>query len=346
MTRKDALRFGPLVLFAALGGCGGKDKPVVDAGTDTGSAEGGGMDATGAEGGTEAGLDAGGDARRDAGPPRLRECDPWTEGSCGAEEKCSVVIDVLGPEDAEVLFACVPRRLGVKEEGVACARFGRDATPTTMGDDARTDDCAQGLFCWRAPDRPTISVCQRLCGAEGIDCMSDEWCAILNSEPRFGTCRRAEGCDVVFQTGCREGSGCYVVPSTQGDLLGVCLEFSPPDGGTGAVGEPCMFLDSCRPGTQCLNEILPDGGLGGEARCRELCRAAGGSADGGTDEDGGTAGLDAGPAPDAGVSGDAGSVSDAGTMRTGRCPEPQQCRAIPVASGRTARVPTPPGACM
>jgi len=349
-----------------LGGCGdddGDDMEPDDAGEgDTGMM----ME-------EDAGSDAGPpemDAGMDAGPMR-EECDPYTEDSCDEGKACQAVIEEVAPEEFEVYFGCVEHDERLKGEGVVCSR-GVDATPDDGTDNATTDNCRQGLFCWRAPGMG-FNTCQRLCGAEGVDCEVEEYCRILNSEPRFGTCTAADDCDPVFQTGCGDGEGCYLVSNTMGDLLGSCFEFSAPDGGTGEPGEECMFIDTCQPGTQCFPEFYPDGGASDDFRCRNLCNAGGtdagmpdaGPTDGGMPDAGGTdaggmdaggtdaggmdaGGMDAGGMDGGGMDGggdtDAGDV-DAGPTFTGACESPMMCVDIPVEDG-TAMVPTNPGICL
>lgn len=360
--RKSLVFLGAcLALSLGAAGCGDDDGAGADAGP-VGVDAGPGGDAGPSD--MDAGrMDAG--RRVDAGPIAA-ECDPYTPGSCPMGQKCSVVLHGAGSDTATIAFECVPSPARPRGEGVLCGRFGFDAidgTPAATGDTDLTDDCQQGLFCFTdAGGR--FNRCQQLCGADGITCPDRNFCLTLNSEPPFGLCRRASDCDPVFQTGCAPGEGCYLIGSTTGDLLGTCFTFSAEDGGTGAPGEPCMFIDTCQPGSQCYPEILGDGGVGMDRRCRPFCATgptmlpdAGPGTDAGPAPDAGSdAGVDAGdfdagdvdagtPTPtDAGVpTPDAGS--DAGRTFTGMCSGALSCVSIPIEAPGMLLVPTPPGIC-
>ncbi len=330
-----------LGLGLAVSGCG--DDDGTDTPTDAGPVDTGAGD-TGVDTGTPP-ADAGMDAGMDAGASTsIEECDPYADPTgCGDGEKCAVVIDRNDPEDVVVLFGCVPASVGTKPAGLVCGRLAADATPDDETDDVVTDECAEGLFCWQA-GTSSIARCHPLCGDDRVECETDQYCATLNSEPVFGICTDAEGCDPVFQTGCDDGEGCYLVSNTAGDLLGTCFEFAPPDGGTGAPGEGCMFINNCRPGTQCFPEVFPDGGTGDTVSCRTLCNA-------GDPIDAGTGAADAGVADAGAVDGgdvdggdlDAGVPMDAGPVFTGECEGTDECVEIPVEG--TAMVPAIPGVC-
>lgn len=317
----------------ALGGCG----------DDGGDGDGGGMDAardSGSDSGRDAGpadsgRDTGMDAGMDAGPPGpVPSCDPFSGGAaCEEGTKCSVVItaDADGMV-TDITFGCVDAETS-KAEGAPCSR-AVDATPDDEEDNVLTDNCAEDLFCWRKPGE-SRNVCQTLCAGTTVDCGEGSFCQTLNSDPQFGTCTEAAGCDPVFQTGCEPGESCYVIGGTNGDLLGHCFEFSPPDGGTGMAGEPCEFVNNCAPGTQCTADMLADGGLGDTASCHVICAAA-------TAADGG---VDAGPAMDGGLDGGVPDAGDGGTELTGECPEGEVCDPASAAEGATIRTPTDPGFC-
>jgi len=303
-------------LSAALVWTGCGDDDGGGGGTDAGPEEDSGSGETDA--GTE--MDAGGggmDAGMDAGGPDqpLTECDPFAEDTgCADDEKCSVAIYPIDDMTNAVMFGCVPRSLGEKGADVLCGRFGSDATPDDTTDMVRTDDCAEGTFCWIDG---ALNRCQPLCGDDRVECETSEYCGILNSEPRFGTCQLADDCDPVYQTGCDSDEGCYLVSNTMGDLLGSCFEFGPPDGGTGAPGDDCMFINDCAPGSQCFPEYFPDGGASEAVSCKTLCNSDT-TVDGGVPTDGGP---------------------------SGECETADTCTAIPLDEG-SAMVLTPPGVCL
>jgi hypothetical protein len=318
-------------------GCGddsGNSDSGVDATTGMDSSVDAGRD-SGRDAGPDASpTDAGMDAAPDAGAPG---CDPYTADSCPTGQKCSVVL-AFGPEPDNTLetitFGCVD---GDRAKGnLAPCSISRDVTPDDTTDNTVADDCQQGLFCFTS-ETATARVCRPLCSGGTIDCGAGKFCLGLNNDPSFGVCQTAEGCDPVFQTGCATGEACYVIGATNGDLLGSCFTPSPQDGGVGAPGEPCRFLDACRAGAGCFPEALPDGGFG-DSLCRSFCSAGdAGVADAGA--------ADAGAA-DAGAT-DAGSMDggvDAGPAFTGACTGAATC--LPIDSGDAGvLVPTVPGRC-
>lgn len=290
--------------------------------------DGGGMDG-GTEAGTDTGTaDSGGDGAMDGGADGgtpLPSCDPFGgAGECADGEKCSVVLEFDDAGDfVRLFFGCVPAGDSPKAEGVPC---GRRIDPIEGGSNLRTDDCQDGLFCF-VREGAAFNNCQRLCLGDMVDCGEGDFCQLINDEPAFGVCAEADGCDPALQTGCSDGEACYVRTGTNGDVLGHCSEPSLPDGGTGAVGEPCMFLNSCVAGAQCRVDTLPDGGPGDTTSCRALCAA--------TLPDGGT--MDGG-VPDGGADGGSGS--------TGECPSGTVCDPLEPPEGAMVRTPTPPGFCV
>ncbi len=352
-----------LALAVSATGCGDDDGAPADTGTGPADAGPGGDAGPGMDAGPR---DAG---SRDSGFVPAA-CDPYTPGSCPDGQKCSVVLHGAGTDTATIAFECVNSPARPRGDGVLCPRFGIDAndgSDATGTDTDLTDDCQQGLFCF-GDATGRFNRCQPLCGADGITCPDRNFCLTLNSDPPFGVCRRASDCDPVFQTGCRSGEGCYLIADTTNNLLGTCFTFQPEDGGTGAPGEPCMFIDTCQPGTQCFGAI-EDGGVSMDRRCRPFCARgptvgpdAGPPPDAGPGPDAGfDAGVDAGdvdagdvdagdvdagvPAPmDAGVPIDAGS--DAGPpVFTGMCSGALMCVSIPIMDPGMILVSTPPGIC-
>ncbi|NOY93310.1 MAG: hypothetical protein GXP55_19155 [Deltaproteobacteria bacterium] len=319
----------------SMTGCG-DDSGGSDSGMDATT----GMDSSvdsGRDSGRDGGMDATTDGSTDSGPADAGSvCDPHTADSCPSGEKCSVVL-VFGPAPDNTLenitFGCVDDTRA-KGERAPCSR-NRDATPDNTDDNTVSDDCQQGLFCFTA-ETASANVCRPLCSGGTIDCGEGKFCLGLNSEPAFGVCQTAQGCDPVFQTGCTAGKACYTIGATNGDLLGACFVPSAQDGGVPGPGEACRSLDGCQAGSGCFPEELPDGGFG-DSLCRSFCTTA--SFDAGVPTDAGSA--DAG-SMDGGVS-DAGP-SDAGTVFTGACTTPATC--LPLDVGDAAvRVPIAPGRC-
>ena len=201
-------------------------------------------------------------------PPVMDACDPFASGTCD-EGKCSLAIsrDDEGTF-IEAYWACVDDSVA-KDEGIPCAR-SIDATPDDSADNSRADDCAEGLFCSRA-DGEMIDRCRAMCDGEAVTCADGDYCGTANSEPFFGFCETPALCDPVYQIGCDEGDACYTLTNDDGDLISDCFEFSPPDDGTGAAGEECMFINNCAAGTRCTPMDTTGDGMLDTATCVPFC---------------------------------------------------------------------------
>lgn len=230
------LRFVTVCLMAAglagLGsGCDG-DGPsdAGGGGTDAGGgmvdSGGGGID-SGMMMGTDAGIDAGGGGAC-TGPTGA--CNALEASSCGAGMAC-----VISGSSA-TMWETVCIMAGAGTQGSAC-------DPTMQG------QCAEGFQC-------NDNVCQELC-CDTSDCNPGDFCGLVAGAD-LGFCSTPDDCDLLAQTGCGMGQGCY--PSSGGlSCLGA---------GDLAEGAACMFTNDCLPGFGCL------GPTGGAAACRAWCDMA------------------------------------------------------------------------
>jgi hypothetical protein len=306
------------VLMATMASACPDDPPTDGAGMDSGTEDG-------SVSASEAGIDAASafDAGTDAGPA-AQACDPFgTTGTpCDTGNKCSLV-RINGGDDG-FYFGCVPiPTVGLKAETAPCSATQLDATPEEAGDDHVSDNCDVGLVC--LPLDSTGWKCHRMCLGDAVSCGSGGICEFVNlgeDNPDIGACSASSGCDVVSQTGCDSGEGCYVRTTTEGELTGDCATVVLPEGETGEPGSPCDFINNCIPGTMCSQPTLDDGGAGASV-CQELC---------------GNPVGDGGPLPDSGA-------SDAGTLGLRICPGMQVCDPL-ATMGETELYPTPAGLCM
>ena len=110
-----------------------------------------------------------------------------------------------------------------------------------------------------------MGVCRHYCcGGDGSHCPTGQLCAVVignpdNSTTRAGYCIVPDNCDLVMQTGCDPGEGCYDV----GDN-GTSLCATPQD--DVAEGEPCAHANDCVPGLFCASRAAGD-----PYRCRRYC---------------------------------------------------------------------------
>ncbi len=265
---------GLVALSCLLGvaGCGdddgGTDDAGVDSGRDTSTPDTSTPDTSMPDTATpDTGM---GDAGDDAAVDRSN-CNPFAATSdCEADQKCTVVLDI-DPEGAvtDVYFGCVDGSMRVGE-GVPCA-LNVDATPDDDEDDARGDNCDEGLFCTRFGNDPgdSFNRCKPMCDGETSDCGDNGYCLGLNGDPFFGTCNTAEDCDPVMQD-CDGDEACYVFGTTGGDVVGDCWPVEPMEGSDGEIGSACEFFNECVAGGSCSGdtclafcqgEVNPDGGM-------------------------------------------------------------------------------------
>ncbi len=252
---------------ALMVGCGDDDTGAEDTGTDATVDTGPAPDTSLPDTSTP---DTGGEdtsVPEDTNPP-METCDPFESGSCD-EGKCTLAIARDGEgEFLEAFWACVDDTVA-KAEGIPCGR-PVDATPDDETDDVRADDCAEGLFCGQV-DGDSITRCIPMCDGESVTCDDGDYCGTANSEPFFGFCETPALCDPVYQVGCDEGDACYTLTNDDGDLISDCFEFSPPEGGTGAAGEECMFINNCMAGTRCTPMDSTGDGELDTATCVPFC---------------------------------------------------------------------------
>ncbi len=159
-------------------------------------------------------------------------CDPVTGLGCGTDGWC-------------VLQGDVPR----------CVSSAGDGAEGAPCDSVRA--CRVGLACFQVGGR---AVCLRPCCEEstcgfGARCVAGARLA-NGMEPPWGRCTTARRCDVLAQSGCSDGEGCYIV-----DASGTT---SCRPAGRGGAGDPCRQQEDCRPGFYC-------GGALGEGRCVRIC---------------------------------------------------------------------------
>ena len=138
---------------------------------------------------------------------------------------------------------CVPA--GTAGEGMPCTNV---------------NDCQEGFMC-------DGDVCRAVCCNGSSDsCPVGQSCLISLTDSDMnptgvGLCRFPDTCDLLAQTGCPAGQGCY---PAGGDGSVLC---SAP--GSVADGTACSFTNDCAIGSVCA-------GPSGSATCRKTCDRTGG----------------------------------------------------------------------
>lgn len=172
-------------------------------------------------------FDAGGGGMRGEMCPAAQACNVVNGIGCMAEEGCFLA------------------RLPDSEDAAAmCAMAGTGAIGTTC---MAANACAPGLNCIGGECR---AMC---CGGEDGDCPEGGRCGGRTSIDGIGFCLVADDCDMLAQTGCDEGEGCYPLSAEGGTICG--------SAGTIVDGAACTSANDCVPGSLCL----------GDGFCHSLC---------------------------------------------------------------------------
>ncbi len=144
-------------------------------------------------------------------------------------------------------------------DGLTCNPAG---TVTAGGACEFANDCMEGLGCNRRAGEP-MGTCTNYC-CEGSDegCPAGEVCLVNlvdgEMEPTgVKLCVLPDGCNVLEQTGCEDGEGCYPVDGGAA-LCGAA--------GTVETGGACG-AEQCAPGNICIT-TMPDA----PAMCAAVCR--------------------------------------------------------------------------
>lgn len=231
-----------------IAGCStGDDRPFdEDSGTgdddggvtlmDSGPGDsGGGTDSGG--GGTDSG--GGGDDGGSGGMCPDGDCNILTNDGCDVGQACQYLAD--GP-------TCVEAGLGGDDE--PCSG------PT---------DCQEGFGCVGPSDGD--SFCQPYCCESDGDCPTGQSCNVSVGDGSgvvlFYVCELADDCDLVEQTGCDPGEGCYPNSSTEGTVI--C-----DPAGSGTQGDTCESRSACESGFVCAGEPLT---------CTKICDPTAGAPD-------------------------------------------------------------------
>lgn len=175
--------------------------------------------------------------------------DANSSGMCPASHMCDLVSQDCSGDDG-----CY---FGVDMDGNSlgvCASPGTAAFGETCDAAAA---CVAGLSCIGG------TCVQACCGSNDHCTMGGECIGRIQGEDTVGFCVTFDNCDIVAQTGCEEGEGCY--ESGENNLCTTA--------GSAAVGAACQRSNDCAPGNICVRME------GQEPACQDACNPANGSND-------------------------------------------------------------------
>ncbi|MFK8000868.1 MAG: hypothetical protein AB8H86_14820 [Polyangiales bacterium] len=237
--KTPSLAFAFLFLFA----CGDDDARTDAGGLDAGpSPDSAVVDSGGSDvGGSDAGPRTDSGPGTDSGTPDVGPMiDAGPQGAlCPAAEMCNPVLGT-GCEGSESCFVA-----GSADSAMTVCG-GPGATPIG-GDCTTADGCQSGLSCIGGKCQPLC------CGDSDADCPTGGVCNGLSNLEGIGVCLLPDGCNLVMQTGCDDGLGCYPLSSEGGTRCATS--------GAAAVGAACEASNDCAGGTICLDD----------GTCHSLC---------------------------------------------------------------------------
>lgn len=171
--------------------------------------------------------------------PEGQKCMPWANdgGSSWNADKC-VPVD---PDPAAIGEPCTVTGSGVS--GI--------------------DDCDVGAMCWGVDAETGMGTCAELCGCSAATptCDTPDTICTITNGGVLPLCRPA--CNPFDPMACPDGQGCVPV----GDLFVCSVDAS---GDSGAIGDPCEFINACDPGLFCADAASVPG-CGSSGCCSSYC---------------------------------------------------------------------------
>lgn len=225
------------------------------------------------------------DAQVSETPDPITPCNR-ANPNCPAGEVCDVLVRRFAGESQFSLYTGCVKAARERAEGDPCnpdPTSGERYEVEGLKDPVFRDICGPGLIC--APNRNVRGAfsCQPACSAGQIDepfgCEDPTALCAGSSAALSEFCRKADGCNVEKQTGCRPGEACYLVPSDDSkQLLAFCSPEPPtPD----ADGAACRSLVSCKAGSVCLGPMNQPVSAWSNSNllCRPVCNGQSQAAD-------------------------------------------------------------------
>jgi hypothetical protein len=234
------------------------------------------------------------DARVEETPDPITDCDRNNPNACPSDEVCDLLVRQL-PDGRFGFYTGCAKSDRERAEGDPCDPELTNGQPYKipgLKDLVFRDPCGPGLVCSASRKVLGASSCQTACstgrlGDVAFRCQDPTTvCAQGSQISEF--CRKADGCNVAKQTGCRGSEACYLVASSDSkQLLTFCS--SEPMTAT-ADGAPGCSPVSCNPGSACLGPVrMPIASwTAANKTCRPVCSGQTGQAsDATSDEDAG-----------------------------------------------------------
>lgn len=146
-----------------------------------------------------------------------------------------------------------------------------DAMPDLIGESCTVvgsgvsgvDSCEFASMCWNVDDNGE-GVCVEMCGCSEVTpiCQTPDTACAISNQGALALCLAA--CNPLDPAGCLEGEACYPVN-------GLFLCAPDASGDSGAVGDPCEFINACDTGTLCLDAAAVPGCAGATGCCSSMC---------------------------------------------------------------------------
>ena len=179
-------------------------------------------------------------------------CDPFAE-DCPCDEKCMPYANDGG--NSWNALMCTPVAPDPREIGEACNVEGNGVSGI--------DDCDFHSMCWNVDPETNMGTCVAFCtgSAKEPECAQECANCVTANEGVLNLCLPT--CDPLALD-CPAGQTCLPL---FGDAFMCTIDAS---GESGALGNPCEFINGCDPGLICLDATyLPD--CEGDGCCMSFC---------------------------------------------------------------------------
>lgn len=161
------------------------------------------------------------------------ECDLFSD-DCGPAQKCNAWADDGGVWNAT---KCVPVADDPDPIGAPCTTDGSNV--------GGIDSCVKGAMCWNV-DNDNTGRCVEQCGCslDNPTCTTPDTLCLIANDDVLALCLAV--CDPLDVDSCKPGELC--MPDGGGGPHLCALDAS---GDAGNIGDPCQFLNACKPGLLC-----------------------------------------------------------------------------------------------
>lgn len=224
----------------------------------------------------------------------ITPCDRNNPNACPSDEVCDLLIRQLASGEFGFYTGCAKATRERAENDPCDPEFtnGEQYKIPGLTDVVFRDPCGPGLVCSINRNVPGAYSCQKVCATGRFmdppyRCQ-DPTTLCVRGHDVSEFCRKADGCNVEKQTGCRGSEACYLLASSDRKQLLTFCSPEPEGMNLTADGAPGCSPASCKAGSVCLGPVnIPIASwTDTNTTCRPVCNGEEGQAPA-SDEDAG-----------------------------------------------------------